>query len=122
MSDHTNLGRERGRILDGLFDVTGLGDHIDHYMVDGRAQRSCHVHVDGEAHVGPLVIAHGLLDRPWTTTSSPVDAEDTGSVYVGGTYQGVRCVFAVGGLVDEAAVDAALADLRAAIEATGGAR
>lgn len=110
-------GHDRHRILDDLWAVAGLGEHI-HWMSVHADTQAAGIHTYPEAHVAPLAIAHGLLDNahPWTPSYG-------GKVYVSGRYRGVDVLFVLdvapegrrNTVRDRRIADAALADLKAAI-------
>jgi hypothetical protein len=108
----TLTGHDRHRILDDLWAVAGLGDHIDWMAVKSDDTDSCSVYLKTDAHVAPLSVAYGLLDdqRTWTYGQF---------VYLRGTYRGVSVVFSldltVQDVPDTGVAKAALADLNAAI-------
>ena len=105
----TLTGHDRHRILDDLWAVTGLGEHIHWVALDGRRDMETHYYLDQDAHVAPLAIAYGLLDDPHVWG-------DAKNVYVRGYYRGVAVSFAFDEkLEDQEAAEAALADLNAAI-------
>lgn len=121
----TLTGRDRGRILDDLWAVTGLADHITNVNV--ARDEMCHVELDTGAHVAPLLIARDLLDdlRP--------PHANKGTLFLRGTYRGVDVLFTQSfmsydysqGKYEErqaAAIpvaEAALADLKAALPGGG---
>jgi hypothetical protein len=113
----TITGHDRHRILDDLWAVTGLGEHIDWMATKTGADEGCMVYIKTDAHVAPLFIAHGLLDDPETWASH-------GILYVHGDYRGVYTIFSLDVTPQQPAVpdtaQAALADLLAAIDTTTG--
>ena len=112
----TMTGHDRHRILDDLWAVTGLGDHID-WMAIKTDDGVCQVYLTTDAHVAPLFVAHGLLDDPKTWASR-------GILYVRGDYRGVYTVFSLDLTPQQPAVpdtaQAALADLLAALDTATG--
>jgi hypothetical protein len=114
----TLTGHDRHRILDDLWAVTGLGDHIEWLVVDNRADYQSNLYLDREAHVAPMAIVHGLLDDARAWTSKPIGGKTAGSanVYVTGYYRGVPIMASFTEKFDDQdAAEAALADLLAAI-------